>query len=94
LHEQVWQKTGINVGVDQLLFSTANVNMVSCLLSNDIVVPEQGLALPPWRQDNQATSLELRNPFELTREDIAKPHLLIPLREAFVAHQQNNKKED
>ncbi|MFC3094343.1 hypothetical protein DRW07_14355 [Alteromonas sediminis] len=94
LHRYAWEKTGINIEVNQLLFQTPQLTIVSCLLSNDIHISERGLALPAWRTSDKYEYMVAKNPYLLTRNDLKNPEMLIPLREAYVAHFNKNHKED
>ncbi|WP_421133574.1 NUDIX hydrolase [Alteromonas sp. A079] len=91
-HRETWEETGFNVEVNDVVGTTSKgMTLFSCHLDAGIAKLPDAFAPPPWRKI-EVISLQKHDPFTLTHDALRFPDDLIPLRDAFIVHDDISKK--
>ena len=82
-HHAVWESTGLNVEVGQLLFTASNqTQYFECKLTDEFSRQLDVFPVPPWAQ-SKTSKIALIDPFETEPDQWVNDINLIKLREAY-----------
>ena len=91
-HRETWEETGFNVEVRNVVGTTSNgMTLFSCHLDAGIAQLPDIFAPPSWGKI-EIRSLQKHDPFLLTHEALRFPDDLIPIRDAYIVHDDISKK--
>ena len=93
LHQHVWETTGLNIEVAQLAFASESQHIFICTIDNHLIIPENGLALPDWRDSYAFETIEPIDVFQIRSENLSDGKDLAPIREAYVTAIANINKD-
>lgn len=92
LHQQIWRETGINVEIGKRLVTTNhNTAIYACSEQAGLAAITTSFPSPQWA--NPSVEWVKRDPFVLTEQSMADKDVLVPMRDALIRLQQQNKPE-
>lgn len=84
-HREVWEETGLNVFVGELLTTTKSGMPVFNCHGEDFLLSLQSTTEPPYWATIEVAELVRVNPFDIEHDALRFGDDLTPLRDAFVA---------
>lgn len=89
LHQHIWQQTGINVEVGELLVATnRNTAIYECSEQAGLAAINAPFPSPQWA--NPSLEWVKRDPFELSERSMTDKDILVPMRDALIRLQQQS----
>lgn len=91
-HNALWQQTGLNAKVEQVLGVTENGTWIfSCQIDSSFTGEEQAFAAPSWSDDSIDT-IHFIDPFSVTLKEWHYPDDFVVIRDSFIASGKKEQK--